>query len=109
MWDLEWMRRWLSPDGRRVRVRNLCCGRVSGGNAAPHEISRRQWIWQKKQAGRCLCRNTGGSGKRLGAARTQKLPGLEKHQREFPLGWNRKVVERRPEVARLVKALQGMK
>lgn len=41
------------------------------------------------------------------AERTQKLPGLEKYQREFQLGWNRKVVERRPEVERLVKALQG--
>jgi len=39
------------------------------------------------------------------AARTQNLPGLENHQRVFQLGWNRKVVERRPEVARLVKAL----
>ena len=35
--------------------------------------------------------------------------GLEEYQREFQLGWNRKVVERRPEVARLVKALQGKK
>jgi len=33
------------------------------------------------------------------AARTQNLPGLEQHQRTFQLGWNRKVVERRPEVA----------
>jgi len=43
------------------------------------------------------------------AARTQKLPGLEQHQRKFQLGWNRKVAERRPEVAKLVKALGGMK
>jgi DNA-binding transcriptional LysR family regulator len=39
------------------------------------------------------------------AARTQKLPGLEAYQRGFQLGWNRKVSERRPEVAALVKAL----
>lgn len=43
------------------------------------------------------------------AARTQNLPGLEQHQRVFQLGWNRKVVERRPEVAALVKALQRTK
>jgi len=41
------------------------------------------------------------------AARTQKLPGLEQHQRTFQLGWNKKIAERRPEVARLVKALGG--
>jgi LysR family cyn operon transcriptional activator len=40
-------------------------------------------------------------------ARTQKLPGLEAYHREFQLGWNRKVIERRPEVAALVKALGG--
>lgn len=39
--------------------------------------------------------------------RTQKLPGLETFQRGFQLGWNRKVAERRPEVAGLVKALGG--
>ncbi len=38
-------------------------------------------------------------------ARTQKLPGLEAYQREFQLGWNRKVAGRRTEVAALVKAL----
>jgi len=43
------------------------------------------------------------------AARTQALPGLENHRRTLQLGWNRKIVERRPEVARLVKALGGMK
>lgn len=43
------------------------------------------------------------------AARTQKLPGLEQYQRTFQLGWNRKVADRRPEVAKLVKALGGMK
>ncbi len=43
------------------------------------------------------------------AARTQNLPGLDQHQRTFQLGWNQKVAERRPEVARLVKALGGMK
>lgn len=41
------------------------------------------------------------------AARTQKLPGLEQHQRKFQLGWNRKVADRRPKVAKLVKALGG--
>jgi hypothetical protein len=41
------------------------------------------------------------------AARTQNLPGLDQHQRTFQLGWNRKVVERRPELAKLVKALGG--
>lgn len=41
------------------------------------------------------------------ATRTQKLPGLEAYKREFQLGWNRKVAERRPEVAALVKALGG--
>jgi DNA-binding transcriptional LysR family regulator len=40
-------------------------------------------------------------------ARTHTLPGLEKHQRMMRLGWNRKVAERRPEVAVLVKALGG--
>ena len=43
------------------------------------------------------------------AARTQALPGLEKLRRTLQLGWNRKMAERRPEVARLVKALGGMK
>ncbi len=43
------------------------------------------------------------------ATRTQKLPGLEAYEREFQLGWNRKVAERRPEVAALVGALQGKK
>jgi len=38
-------------------------------------------------------------------SRTHNLPGLEKHQRTLRLGWNRKVAERRPEVAGLVKAL----
>jgi DNA-binding transcriptional LysR family regulator len=41
------------------------------------------------------------------AARTQVLPGLEKHRRTLQLGWNRKVIERRPEVAGLVKVLGG--
>ena len=41
------------------------------------------------------------------AARTQVLPGLEKHRRPLQLGWNRKVIERRPEVAGLVKVLGG--
>jgi DNA-binding transcriptional LysR family regulator len=41
------------------------------------------------------------------AARTQKLPGLEQYQRTFQLGWNKKVAERRPEVAKLVKLLGG--
>ena len=36
--------------------------------------------------------------------RTQKLPGLEAYQRDFKLGWNQKVIDRRPEVAALVKA-----
>jgi hypothetical protein len=43
-------------------------------------------------------------------ARTQSLPGLdgpEGYRRTLQLGWNRKVVERRPQVARLVKALGG--
>jgi hypothetical protein len=38
-------------------------------------------------------------------ARTQTLPGLEKLRRTLKLGWNRKIAERRPEVAALVKAL----
>jgi hypothetical protein len=37
--------------------------------------------------------------------RTHTLPGLEKHQRTMRLGWNRKVAERRPEVAKLVEML----
>lgn len=41
--------------------------------------------------------------------RTQPLPGLEKLRRTLKLGWNRKVAERRPEVAALVGALQGKK
>ncbi len=40
-------------------------------------------------------------------ARTQVLPGLEKLRRVLKLGWNRKIAERRPEVAALVKALRG--
>jgi DNA-binding transcriptional LysR family regulator len=43
------------------------------------------------------------------AARTQALPGLENFRRTLQLGWNRKVVERRPEVERLVRALVGRK
>ena len=43
------------------------------------------------------------------ATRTQKLAGLEQLQRTFQLGWNQEVAERRPEVAKLVKALGGMK
>jgi hypothetical protein len=34
---------------------------------------------------------------------------LEKLKRTLQLGWNRKVAERRPEVAKLVKVLGGMK
>ena len=41
------------------------------------------------------------------AARTQALPGLEKLRRTLQLGWNRKVAERRPDVAELVKELGG--
>jgi DNA-binding transcriptional LysR family regulator len=41
------------------------------------------------------------------SARTQVLPGLEKHQRTLQLGWNRNVTGRRPEVAGLVRALGG--
>jgi hypothetical protein len=37
-----------------------------------------------------------------------RLPGQKQHRRMFKLGWNQKVAERRPEAARLVKAL-GMK
>jgi DNA-binding transcriptional LysR family regulator len=37
--------------------------------------------------------------------RTHALPGLEKLQRTMQLGWNKKVAERRPEVAKLVKVL----
>jgi DNA-binding transcriptional LysR family regulator len=43
------------------------------------------------------------------AARTQALPGLDRHQRVLQLGWNRKVAERRPEVAGLIKALGNVK
>jgi DNA-binding transcriptional LysR family regulator len=43
------------------------------------------------------------------AARTQHLPRIDHHQQTFQLGWNRKVAERRPEVAKLVKALGGLK
>jgi hypothetical protein len=43
------------------------------------------------------------------AAGTQNLPGLKLHERTFQLGWNRKLVERRPELAKLVKALGGVK
>ena len=39
-------------------------------------------------------------------ARTQVLPGLEMLLRTLQLGWDRKVVERRPEVAKPVKALR---
>jgi DNA-binding transcriptional LysR family regulator len=41
--------------------------------------------------------------------RTQALPGLDKLRRTLKLGWNRKIVERRPEVERLVKALKAKK
>jgi hypothetical protein len=40
------------------------------------------------------------------AARTQVLPGQKKLQRTLQLGWNRKVTERRPEVAALIAALK---
>jgi DNA-binding transcriptional LysR family regulator len=40
-------------------------------------------------------------------ARTQTLPGLERLRRTLKLGWNRKIAERRPEVAALVRALGG--
>ena len=40
------------------------------------------------------------------AARTQVLPGQKKLQRTLQLGWNRKVAERRPEVAALIAALK---
>jgi DNA-binding transcriptional LysR family regulator len=43
------------------------------------------------------------------ALRTQKLPRLETYKREFQLGWNRKVAERRPEVMTLVDALKKAK
>jgi len=43
------------------------------------------------------------------AARTQTLPGLENFKRTLQLGWNRKVAERRPEVAGLIKALRNVK
>lgn len=43
------------------------------------------------------------------AARTQKLPGLDAYERKFQLGWNKKVIDRRPEVQRLVDALQPKK
>ncbi|MEN9974697.1 MAG: hypothetical protein RLZZ282_703 [Verrucomicrobiota bacterium] len=39
----------------------------------------------------------------------RNLPGIDHHQQTFQLGWNRKVAERRPEVAKLVKALGGLK
>ena len=40
-------------------------------------------------------------------ARSQALPGLETLRRTLKLGWNRKISERRPEVAALVNALRG--
>jgi len=43
------------------------------------------------------------------AGRTQKLPGLEKHQKTIQIGWNRKIAERRPEVKTLVDALRKPK
>lgn len=39
-------------------------------------------------------------------ARTQVLLGLDKLRRILKLGWNRKIAERRPEVAALVKSLR---
>ncbi|MEI6675581.1 MAG: hypothetical protein WCO57_10415 [Verrucomicrobiota bacterium] len=39
------------------------------------------------------------------AARTQTLPGLDDYRRTLQLGWNQQIVERRPEVERLVRAL----
>jgi LysR family cyn operon transcriptional activator len=38
--------------------------------------------------------------------RTHHLPGLESHQRIIQIGWNRKIAERRPEVAALVNILK---
>lgn len=35
------------------------------------------------------------------------LPGLEQHRRTMWLGWNKRTAERRPEVAKMVKALAG--
>jgi DNA-binding transcriptional LysR family regulator len=43
------------------------------------------------------------------AARQQKLPGLEAYRHTLHLGWNERVSQRRPEVAKLVKALGGLK
>jgi DNA-binding transcriptional LysR family regulator len=40
------------------------------------------------------------------ASRTQVLPGQEKLRRTLQLGWNRKVAERRTEVAALIAALK---
>ena len=36
--------------------------------------------------------------------RNHHLPGLDAHQRIIQIGWNRKIAERRPEVAKLVEA-----
>lgn len=41
------------------------------------------------------------------AARTQALPGLDEYRHVLRLGWNDRIAQRRPEVARLVEALAG--
>jgi hypothetical protein len=41
------------------------------------------------------------------AKRQQKLPGLDGYRHTLQLGWNERIVQRRPEVAKLVEILGG--
>jgi hypothetical protein len=41
------------------------------------------------------------------AMRQQKLPGLDAYRHTLQLGWNERIIQRRPEVAKLVEALAG--
>ncbi len=43
------------------------------------------------------------------AKRHQKLPGLDGYRHTLQLGWNERIIQRRPEVAKLVEMLGGMK
>ena len=41
------------------------------------------------------------------AKRHQKLPGLDGYRHTLQLGWNERIIQRRPEVAKLIEMLGG--
>lgn len=83
-------------------MRNLQRGKIQEGLAS-------QWLDVGSASGLVVDGNVNVANLEGWEARTHKLPGLESYQREFQLGWNRKVAERRPEVQNLVNALRGVK